>query len=357
MEELLSLVDARHRPVASFVVVFLAVLAAGALVKYLSFRALRRMAERTATDVDDQIVAALQVPSRFWVAIAAIVLAAQELPVTALPAKARSAVVFLLVAAGLISFTLAASRVTLILLRHFKAKAKVPEEITTLTAAIVRALWAIPAALTLLRMANISIAPALTALGVGGLAVAIGLRDTLANLFAGFYVSIAGHFHKGDYVRLNSGEEGFVEDVKWRLTTLRSLQNNLILIPNSKLAEAIVINYNYPEKRMAAPIPVAVSYATDPAHLDRVLLEEVRAAAAEMPDLLLTDPEPVVRFAGFGDSALNFNLVVHVAEFTAQFAVADALRRRILVRFRQEGIEIPFPIRTVQMPRAQDAGA
>ncbi len=98
----------------------------------------------------------------------------------------------------------------------------------------------------LLNLLGVSITPILTALGVGGIAVALALQDTLANLFAGFYVSLAGQLRVGDYIKLDSGGEGYITDITWRSTTIRALQNNLIIVPNAKLAQAIVANYHLP---------------------------------------------------------------------------------------------------------------
>ena len=118
--------------------------------------------------------------------------------------------------------------------------------------------------LILLRHFNVSITPILTALGVGGLAVALALQDTLSNLFGGFYVAVAGQVRLGDYIKLNTGEEGYVTDIGWRCTTFRAPANNMIIVPNAKLAQAIVTNYNLPEKRMAANFVVTVGYDCDP---------------------------------------------------------------------------------------------
>ena len=203
--------------------------------------------------------------------------------------------------------------------------------------------------LILLRHFGVSITPILTAFGVGGLAVALALQDTLSNLFAGFYISIAGQVRLGDYIKLNTGEEGYVTDISWRSTTIRALANNMIIIPNAKLAQAIVTNYYLPERRMSLIIPVSASYDSDPDHVERLLLEEVESAAGTIAGLL-AEPAPMVRLIpGFGDSALNFSLICQVAEFVDQFAVQHELRKRIWKRFRTEKIEMPYPTRTVYL--------
>jgi small-conductance mechanosensitive channel len=197
----------------------------------------------------------------------------------------------------------------------------------------------------------------LTALGVGGLAVALAMQDTLSNLFGGFYVAVAGQVRLADYIKLNTGEEGYVTDIGWRSTTIRSLGNSMIIVPNAKLAQAIVTNYDLPEKRMAAMVEVRVSYDCDPDQIERVLLDVAARGTREIPGLL-ADPAPSVTFdPGFGDSALGLTLNYHVAEFASQFTVRHELRKRIFRRFREEGIRIPFPARDVYMhaPEPGDA--
>jgi small-conductance mechanosensitive channel len=162
-------------------------------------------------------------------------------------------------------------------------------------------------------------------------------------------VTVAGQVRLGDYIRLNTGEEGYVADISWRSTTMRGLGNNLIIVPNAKLAQAIVTNFYLPERRMSLNIPINVSYDCDPDQVERVLLEEAQSAAGAIPGML-TEPPPAVRFIpGFGESALGFTLTCQVAEFVDQFLVQHELRKRILKRFQSERIQMPYPTRTVYL--------
>ncbi|MFA5824312.1 MAG: mechanosensitive ion channel domain-containing protein, partial [Thermodesulfovibrionales bacterium] len=151
------------------------------------------------------------------------------------------------------------------------------------------------------------------------------------------------------FIKLETGQEGYVEDITWRTTRIKMLPNNMVVIPNNKLAQSIVTNYYLPEKRMSLSIPVSVSYNSDIDKLERILTEEAKKAVGEVSGLL-GDPEPAVRFIpGFGESSLDFTLVCHVREFTDQFPVQHEIRKRILKRFREEGIEIPFPHKVVYL--------
>ena len=335
--------------------VLLVTLVAGYLLKRALFRMLRRRAAATRTPVDDILVQAFSGPFMIWVLILGVDLALES---SRLPPRATSLAGRLLLVLWIISLTVAASRLAGSLVKHYGRQVQGALPVTSLTESLAQLSVVLIGALILLNLLGVSITPILTALGVGGLAVALALQDTLSNLFAGFYVSLAGQVRVGDYIKLDSGEEGYVTDISWRSTTVRALPNNLIIVPNAKLGQAIVTNYHLPEKRMSLLIPIGVSYDCDPDKVERILLEEAKNGAPDIPGLL-GHPEPFVRFIpGFGDSSLNFTLICQVAEFTDQYLVQHELRKRILKRFREAGIEIPYPMRTVYLRgQAREVGA
>ncbi len=184
-----------------------------------------------------------------------------------------------------------------------------------------------------------------TALGIGSLAIALALQETLSNTFAGFHLMLDQPFRVGDYVKLDSGEEGWVTRISWRSTWLRTRPHNLVAIPNSKLARAAITNYSLPDPRLALMIPIAVSYDSDPRRVRAVLEEVVRQAVREVEGLL-PDPQPQVRFLpGLGDYAMNFTLICQASDYLARDAAQDELHYRIFERLKREGIEIPFQVR------------
>jgi len=256
----------------------------------------------------------------------------------------------------ILSLTLMSMRLAGDLVRNYGAHIPGALPVTTLTQTLAQLAVVILGVLVLLNQLGFSVTPILTALGVGGLAVALALQDTLSNLFAGFYVAVAGQVRLGDYIKLDSGSEGYVTDIGWRSTTIRALANNYIIVPNSKLAQSIVTNYHLPEKRMSSQLQVGVSYDADPGQVERVLLEIAAAGVREIPGMLAEPAPSVALDPGFGESSLGFSLNYSVAEFANQFGVRNELRRRILLRFREERIEMPYPTRTVllQQPGARE---
>jgi small-conductance mechanosensitive channel len=340
-----------------FLAVFGLGLAIAFTIKSVVFHLLRRLAARTESRLDDEMLTGLVWPARLIVIFSALEWAVRDLDERDIPRGAEMWLGRLMAILIWIAVTSALSRVAITGVVYWFSKQPDPREVTTLVRTAVTMVCSIPAILGLLNAFDINLAPALTALGVGGIAVSLALKDTLANLFSGFYVSLAGNLRKEDFIRIDGGYEGWVEDIRWRITTIRTMANNLIIIPNSKLSEAVVTNFSQPVKPLAVLIPVNVAFSTDIDLLDSVVLDEVNKGLGFIEGLL-AEPAPVLRFnPGFGASSLDFTLVVHVAQFEMQFAVSDHLRRRLLKRFREEGISIPFPMRTVEIVSGQPPGS
>ena len=200
--------------------------------------------------------------------------------------------------------------------------------------------------LVILSGLGLSITPMLTALGVGGLAVALALQEPLANFFAGLFLTLSGQIRVGDYVKLDSGQEGYIVDFSWRSTRLRMLANNLIVVPNARLAQAIVVNHHLPAQDLAVLIDVGVDYDSDLAHVERVVVEVGRDVMREVTGGV-PEFEPFIRYHTFGDSSINFTVILRASEFVDQYLIKHEFVKRLHARFNVEGIVIPFPIRTL----------
>lgn len=221
-----------------------------------------------------------------------------------------------------------------------------PVPVTSLTQTIA---WMVIVGIGLLVILNglgVSITPMLTALGVGGLAVALALQEPLGNLFAGLTTTAAGQIRVGDYVKLDSGVEGYVADFGWRSTRIRMLAGNLVLVPNSKLSQAVVTNFHLPANDLAVLVDVSVDYDSDLAKVERVTTEVAQSVMREVPGGV---PEfsPFVRFHTFADSSINFSVIMRAKEFVDQFLVKHEFVKRLHSRYAAEGIVIPFPQRVM----------
>lgn len=200
--------------------------------------------------------------------------------------------------------------------------------------------------LFILQYLGISILPALTALGVGGLAVALALQDTLSNLFAGLQLIASKKIKVGDYLILSASEEGNLEDISWRNSTIRTLSNHLIIIPNSTLASSIVKNFALPDMDNSVLVPVGVGYGSDLKHVERVTIE-VATEIQKTVEGAVRDHQPFTRYNAFADSSINFNVILRGTGYASQYLITHEFIKALHERYNQEGIEIPFPIRTV----------
>ena len=314
------------------------------LARGIAIRLLHKWAKSTDTRLDDIIIASIKTPSILWILAIAVYV---TIGTSEIPEKYAFYLIKTLHVVIIASVTIAAANLTGKMFRHYVEKTEIPVPTTGLTHGLIKGLILVVGFLIILGSLGISITPLITALGVGGLAVALALQDTLSNLFAGIHILVEKPLRVGDFIKLETGQEGYVEDIGWRTTRVRMLSNNMVIIPNSRLSQSILTNYCLPEKRMSLLIPIGVSYSSDPEKIERILVEEAKQGTKDIPGLL-AEPEPFVRFIpGFGESSLDFTLICQVREFVDQYLAQHELRKRIFKRFNEEGIEIPFPHRTV----------
>jgi small-conductance mechanosensitive channel len=326
--------------------VFIGVTALALILRGILLRILQKWAEKTKTAADDLLLSAVCVPSIYWcIAIGLyLTIGTSNLPTQYVTYSFK--VIHVLV---ILSITLVVANVSANLVNYSIQRSQIPIPITGLSQTLIRVVILTIGVLILLDTLGISITPVVTALGVGGLAVALALQDTLSNFFAGVHILVERSIRVGDFVRLESGQEGHVADISWRTTRILMRPNTMVIIPNNKLAQSVVTNYSLPERRMALQIPISVGYNSDPDQVEKVLIEEVVEGAKEIPGLL-AHPVPLVRLIpGLGESSLNFTLICHIKGYDDQPLVQHELTKRILKRFKKEGIEIPFPIRTVYL--------
>ncbi|UUN30740.1 mechanosensitive ion channel family protein [Streptomyces sp. FIT100] len=314
------------------------------ILKWLGVRA-----DRTRWSGDDIIVDALRALLPWAAVTGGAVVAASALPLT--PGIGRN-VTMVLTALLIMAATLTAARIVAGLVRALAQSRSGVAGSATIFVNITRVVVLAMGFLVVLETVGVSIAPLLTALGVGGLAVALALQDTLANLFAGVHILASRTVQPGDYIRLSSGEEGYVVDINWRNTVIRHISNNLVIIPNTKLSGTNMTNYHRPEQEMTLTVQVGVGFDSDLDHVERVTTEVV---ASVMKDVEggVPEHEPAVRFHTFGDSRINFTVILGVGEFSDQYRIKHEFIKRLHQRYRAEGIAIPAPTRTIAVRQGE----
>ncbi len=317
----------------------------GIIIEKIILVRLRRFATKTSWKGDEIIIASIKGAPAFCFGIAGVYGAVMNLPLKPM-FNALSVKVLLVIIIFAVTVVMARLAVGFINLQGKKAAGALPS--TSLFVNLARIIVFSIGILIILQSLGISITPLITALGVGGLAVALALQPTLSNLFAGLQIIISKQVEPGDWVELESGEKGNVTDISWRNTTIKEFPNNLIVIPNSKLANAIVRNYNKPQREMSVLIPVGVSYDSDLEKVERVTIEVAKQVLKDVqggkPDV-----DPFIRYTAFADFSINFNVILRVHEYMNKFLIRHEFIKRLHKRYKQEGIEIPFPIRTIHM--------
>lgn len=325
--------------------------AAGYALRYLAAARLRRWAALTASPLDDLLVQDLMSAVPLWGALLGLrtFLGTALLP-PRIEAVAGEVVVGLF---GLsVSWTFARFAGSFV---STLGGSTAPVPSARILRSIAQATVFVVGVMVTLSSIGVSVAPVLTALGVGGLAVGLALQDTLANLFAGFHLLVSRQVRTGDFIRLASGEEGYVEDITWRYTTIRRLPNDLVIVPNAKLASAVSTNFSLPGAEQAVLVQVGVAYDEDLETVERVTIDVGREVMREVEGGV-PEFDPFIRYHTFADSAINFSVILRGKAYTDQYLVTHEFIKRLHRRYRDEKITIPFPQRTVHVARAVAEG-
>lgn len=326
--------------------------ALGFLLRWFVARRLKAWTARTAWKLDDALAASLDRPIVLWVVLAGLHLAVRigGVPAHLLPVADR-----VLASALIVSVTFWAANLAVRLLDLAGgAGGESMLAATGVVKNVTRIVFFIVGAMVLLGNLGVSVTPVLTTLGIGGLAVALALQDTLSNIFAGMHITLAGNIRVGNFVKLESGEEGTIEDIGWRTTRVRVLPNNIVLIPNNRLAQSIVVNYDLPTQDLSVLVQVGVHYSSDLGQVERVTVEVGRQVLKATPGGV-ADFQPLVRYHTFADSSINFTVVLRAKTFADSYLLKHEFIKRLTKRYESEGIVIPFPIRTISLDPEQAA--
>ena len=196
------------------------------------------------------------------------------------------------------------------------------------------------ALMIILSVFEVDITPFLAGAGIAGLAIALAAQDILSNFFGGALITVDKPFKVGDRIRVDNFY-GDVMQIGPRSTRLKTIEYQIVTIPNNKITTNVIINYSMPDPKIKMTIPVSVAYGTD---IDKVtkILYEVADDAIKNTEYLLADPEPQILFVEFGASELKFIVRIWSKAYNTPDEVKDCLNRRINTRFAAEGIEIPF---------------
>jgi len=330
----------------AFAVTLFAAFLAGVLINQIK----KRLASRTTTQLDDLLLGSIVVPVVLGVFILGLYITLRL--VSALDLY-RGTVDSYFVAAAIVAGGFAVARVLSALMSWYaleiahRTETDLDEKLVPIFRRVVNVVIFGIVLMIILDRFDVEISPLVASLGIGGLAVALAVQPFLASFLAGTFVVADAVVKRDDYIELDSGQTGYVESVGWRTTKLRHWQGNLIILPNSKLADAVVINYESPEPPMMFFVPCGVSYDTDLQKAEGLALEVARQVTQDCSEAI-HDFEPLLRWRAFGDSNIDFIVILKGVNRVAHFVVRHEFIKALHKRFTEEGIEINYPARKIQ---------
>ena len=311
---------------------------------------MKKIGRRTLMEFDGRIEGLLERYLFPLLAVGSLLLIVDAVP---LPPKVLAAGHRLLTLFGLLLGFFFLTRLVLLILRNMESHYEAVRNIRGPIEAFAKIIVIAVGGMIVLDNLGISLTPIVTTLGIGSLAVAIGLQDTLGNFFAGLHIKADRPIQIGHYIRLEGGQEGYVEQIGWRSTRIRMLPNNLVVVPNNKLVQSIITNYYLPEKELGVLVQVGVHYGSDLEKVERVTCEVAKEVLKTVPGGVASF-EPFIRYHTFNQSSIDFSVVLRAREFTDNFLIKHEFIKRLQARYRKEGIVIPFPIRTVHLQPSQE---
>lgn len=322
-------------------VVFVASLAIIRIVLFFAERIFIKLSSKTKTDLDDKIVSKLSVPLSILAFLFALALAAKEIAfsVAMLSTIHKSIFSVAIVILGYIIYSIV-NIIAIKFLRKVavKTKSNVDDSLLSLLNSILNLALIVIALLYILSIWGIEITPLLAGLGIAGLAVALALQPVLSNIFSGASMVLDSSIRVGDLVYLNQDTKGKILKVGLRSTRILTYDNELIIIPNSRLAESSIQNVALPSPVSRAIVPFSVAYGSDVDKVKKVVMKEIKSVKN-----VLEEPKPSVSFIEMADSCLKFKAYFYVDTFDNRFGAIDEANTKIYNALIKNKIEIPFP--------------
>lgn len=325
---------------------FIAWVLLGWTIKKVLFAWFNAITKKSDTPIDDIIIDALNWPVTVLVVVSAALYIPHLFFADKLPFITSRMLGMGLKALVIFSAILFINKMLLGLIRAYASRFEVLRVSGGFTEILVRILVFSIGGLILLDSFGISITPILASLGLGSLAIALALQPTLENLISGFQIILDRPILPGQFVKLESGEEGYVEKIGWRSTWIRQLANNMVIVPNKQIVNSRVLNYYYPTKELAVLVEAGVHYSSDLKKVERVTMEVGKEVLLRVTGGVQSF-EPFIRFHTFSDSSINFTVILRGKEFVDNYLIKHEFIKALQERYAKEGIVIPYPIRAI----------
>lgn len=315
------------------------------LIKKIVFGKVRKFTSRTKSQLDDIFLGALNFPLTLLIFVSGVFILEKIAPVLTDSELSRYTLIGLKTTT-VVAIIIFMDRLLSNLIQTYSSKVDILRTSGGVARGFVRVIVIVLGLLILLDSFGVSITPILASLGIGSLAVALALQPTLENFFSGIQIVIDKPIKIGQFIKLDSGEEGYVEKVGWRSTWVRMLPNNVVVIPNKALVASKILNYYYPQKELAVLVQVGVHYDSDLKHVEKVTCEVakeiMKTVKGGVPEF-----DPFIRYHTFNDFSIDFTVILRAKEFVDNYLIKHEFIKRLHERYNKEGIIIPYPIRAI----------
>ena len=304
---------------------------------------IKTLTKKTKTDIDDRLLAALERPFVIIIVLIGIYFSLLQIDYVRQYIEILNDLFFVL---GVLWAVFVLHRLTKVAMEKWISVNPAFQNMPKLVIKIANVFVYFIGLIILLKHFNVEITPLVATLGIGGIAIGFALQDTLSNFFAGLHIISDKPINIGDFIELEGDISGYVEDIGWRSTRIKTLPNTLVIVPNSKIASSIIKNDSLPVPEMSIVIQCGVAYTSDLEKVEKVTIEAAKKIQKNVQGAV-RDFEPFIRYHTFGDSNINFSIILRVQTFVDKYLVTHEFIKALKKSYDKEGIEISWPVRKI----------
>ena len=330
-----------HNDVIRTIVIFMILLISLRIIVSILERIILKLVKKTKTDLDDIIIKRSSVPITILIMFFSLLISIKELQVSSNLLNNINNFIYsgIAIFIGYLIYVIVDVSIFKVWTKIAKkAKIDIGESIASLIQGVLKIIIIIISILYILDLWGFQITPLLAGLGLAGLAIALALQPVLGNIFSGISIIMDKSVRIGDLVYLDNKTKGQIMKIGLRSTRINTFDNELIIIPNTKLAESVIQNVSLPEPKTRVVVPFGVAYGSDVDKVKEIVLKELKTIKN-----VSKDPEPLVRFLEMADSSLNFKAYFYVEHFNERFIAIDEANTKIYKSLNKNNIHIPFP--------------
>jgi len=318
------------------------------LLYFIFNKYIKTLTKKTKTDIDDRLLAALERPFVIIVVLIGIYFSLLQIDYIRQYIEILNDLFFVLVVLWAV-FVL--HRLTKVAMEKWISVNPAFQNMPKLVIKIANIFVYFTGLIMLLKHFNVEITPLVATLGIGGIAIGFALQDTLSNFFAGLHIISDKPINIGDFIELEGNISGYVEDIGWRTTRIRTLPNTMVIVPNSKIASTTITNDSLPVPEMSVVVQCGVAYTSDLEKVEKVTIETAKRIQKNVQGAV-RDFEPFIRYHTFGDSNINFSIILRVQAFVDKYVVTHEFIKALKKSYDKEGIEISWPVRKIYYENA-----